>query len=271
MSDNSFPYELLPLSSVYVRTKNLHWYHRIGLMLGKKHIGYYFILYAYFKWVDNQIDRKDADPAEMRDFLSRQKEIVFRGKNPEVEEEFFGKIISQLILSQENSFLKNAVEKVFSSFSLDLIRRERKFMQKAELDRRIELIGFAALEFAEFCFGKPGILTESLKRKMSRLYIQTDMLLDFDEDLESDYINVSLEEIDEFNIQGTDLNQERSGAMHSEQFKKWMNAGCRSQLELAEETLADIRYLKYSLLYFFLKRIHQQRVRKIQRALALYC
>lgn len=270
MSDIPFPYEVLPLCSVYVRTENLHWYHRIGLIFSRKNTGYYFILYAYFKWIDNQIDKKDSDLSRLKDFLERQKKIIFHGKDPEAEEEILGREAYRLISVQENNFLKNAVEKVFSSFSLDLIRKEKKFLKKDDLDRRIELIGSAALELTEFCFGKPGCINESLKRKMAWLYIQTDMLLDFDEDIESGYINISLEEIEEFGIQDEDLNGERPGPLHSKQFKDWMNRKCRCQLKTAEEVFADMKYLKYSFLYFFLRKMYQQRLRKINRASALY-
>ncbi|HNF25592.1 MAG TPA: hypothetical protein PKV80_14070, partial [Leptospiraceae bacterium] len=113
-------------------------------------------------------------------------------------------------------------------------------------------------------------INESLKRKMAWLYIQTDMLLDFDEDIESGYINISLEEIEEFGIQDEDLNGERPGPLHSKQFKDWMNRKCRCQLKTAEEVFEDMKYLKYSFLYFFLRKMYQQRLRKINRASALY-
>jgi hypothetical protein len=270
MSKLAFPYQLLPLTTKYVRDKNLHIYHWIGLLFGKKNLGYYFILYGYLKWVDDFIDEKNSNLPLLKTFVQRQRNICLKGIEPEKEEEYLGEAIYNLLSVSNENYLLSALEKVFDSFLLDIERREEIFFTEEKLNNRIELIGTGVIEFSEYCFAKPGTLSQSLKRKMCWLYIQTDMLLDFDEDLEIGYINISHDDIIKFNIPKMDYTEIRLGKSHSEQFKNWISLKCQNQLDLAKESLLELQELKYSLFYYFLLKIYKQRINKIHKTLSYY-
>ena len=195
-----------PLSTRVLRTtaafgkERRAWlWHMLGSLCGMPATGYYFVAYAYGKWIDDRIDDPAADVAASTRFLDRQQEVTDGACAPACAGEMLGSRLGRFFRSPGGSPLCEAWRGLFQTFRVDLERRGRP-IGAADLNALIEQLGGSVLDLAAISLGQSGGLCRTVRRDASRVYIGVDMMLDLGPDLRAGTINIPREDFTKHDI-----------------------------------------------------------------------
>lgn len=167
-------------------------YHTLGHLFGRHHVGYYFVVYAYAKWIDDWIDRREVRPDEARRFLRLQQEVVLGMREPHGRAEILGAEWGRFLRTRTGRLLHAPWEELLATFERDATRRGVRLSQ-VELEARVQCLGIAAIEMCEYILETRGHVSPAFKRDAARIYVHLDMLLDLEEDSALGYPNIPLE------------------------------------------------------------------------------
>ncbi|MCK4421668.1 squalene/phytoene synthase family protein [candidate division WOR-3 bacterium] len=189
----------------------------------KRESRYYFnLVYTYFRWVDDYVDDENRKEIERTQFLSRQQTLLkrlyqgykFRPEN--YLEWAITKVIEYDL--EHNSQLKSAIFRMFQVFEFDTIRKN-KVPSFKELKRYSVNLGSAyARSLLYFIAPEYGRYREVYSLLAYTCHL-VHLLRDFAEDKEIGYINISKEEMEQYNI--------RLEQIHDENFSHWLNEKIR--------------------------------------------
>lgn len=184
-------------------------YYTVHYLVDHKRVANAYRTYAYFRWVDDQIDQPSAELAERSAFVERQKllmECLYRGQTPRdltAEEHMLEKLVHS---DQEmNSGLQTYIRNMMAVMVFDAYRRGRLISQK-ELNEYTRWLATAVTEamhyFIGHCCTSPRNETRYLAVTAAHI---VHMLRDAHEDTAEGYINIPREFLDAHAISASEI------------------------------------------------------------------
>jgi phytoene/squalene synthetase len=202
-----------------------------------------FKAYAYFRWLDDQVDINLESKSKRLVFIKRQKRIIsdlYQGKrifklSPEE------RIIEQLIKADttENSKLKSFIINFFKIIEFDSERKDR-FVTQKELDWYSQTLGIAVTDCLEYFIDHDKQYEESKnKYKAATAAHIIHMLRDLIKDVACGYINLPKEYLNKNQLKPDDINKPA--------FKRLIKkrvALARAYLKSGKQYLAGLKVLR---------------------------
>ena len=261
--NRAFPYAILKRTVDYSKNRHPTALHLLGMLFGKTHIGYYFIIYSYLKWMDDVIDRVDIKSDQALEFLDRQQELLAGNTEPGSAPEEMGAAIADFLRTEKGRALSRPLETLMSSFRDDALRRNRILTQD-ELMTRARKIGRGSLEICELLIYGRCVLDEAFKNRAADCWIKLDMLLDLEEDYRMGYVNIPREAFKTYDIppvpDGDFADLEKAPGLQC-----WLEDSC-SELEKEFSLMTrDIESVRPFLLKRFLRKMTMRKRRKLER------
>lgn len=192
--------------------------------------------YAYFRWVDDQLDERLTNSSEREAFVERQQGLVeagYRQAFPDglVPEE---RMLADLIASdrEENSGLQSYIRNMMAVMAFDAQRRGRLITQR-ELDTYTHCLAIAVTDALQYFIGHEHASPSSEDRYLAAAGAHiTHMLRDTFEDVAAGYFNMPHELLGSTGIDACDV--------ASAPYRDWV----RSRVRLARGYFtAGARYL----------------------------
>jgi phytoene/squalene synthetase len=200
-------------------------YYTIRYLVDRDRVADAYRTYAYFRWVDDQLDQPQAELSERSAFVERQKalmECLYRGQTPlelTAEESMLVKLVRSD--REMNSGLQAYIRNMMSVMFFDAYRRGRLISQK-ELNEYTRWLATAVTEamhyFIGHCCASPRNETRYLAVTAAHI---VHMLRDAMEDTEAGYINIPREYLESHGITASNV--------HSTPYRMWV----KSRVELA--------------------------------------
>ncbi|MCX8025259.1 MAG: squalene/phytoene synthase family protein [Thermanaerothrix sp.] len=224
MLEHSVP-SALAAAITWHASRQTYW--TIRWLVDRDRVAHAFCAYAYFRWVDDYLDRPACPSAERQAFLQRQRDIITACResyilNPVAPEEA---LLVALIQSEPNpeSGLHLYIQHMMSVMEFDAERRGRMISQ-AELERYTHGLAVAVTEALHYFIGHqcPPPCNELRYCAASAAHI-VHMLRDTYEDTALEYYNVPREVVEAGGITPQDI--------HSAPYREWV----RSRVKQARE------------------------------------
>ena len=202
-------------------------YYTICLLVDRDLIPDAFRAYAYFRWVDDQLDQTNMHPSERTEFIKRQTvlmDLCFRGDYPDkvtMEES----ILVDLIRGDTGgpSGLKTYLRNMMAVMSFDASRKGMIITRNALNDYARQLAS-AVTEAMHHFIGQRCLAPRSEERYLAATGAHiTHMLRDSYEDIDNGYFNIPGEFLETHGISPHDL--------YSDPYQKWV----RNRVSLARE------------------------------------
>ena len=208
-------------------------YYTMGLLADQDRIQQGFEAYAYFRWVDDRLDKDSGSRAERLNFLGRQQSILQdlvarkNAGNLEAEE----MILAELIASDPapDSGLRNYVRNMMQVMEFDT-RRRGSVVSQAELDIYTHHLAVAVTELLHYLIGHGSYSPKDGSRyaAASAAHI-AHMLRDSHEDADAGYYNIPREILRGASIQPDDFRHPA--------YQGWVKA----RVQLADKLFCDAR------------------------------
>jgi phytoene/squalene synthetase len=205
-------------------------YYTIRLLVDHKRIAEAYKAYAYFRWVDDSLDRGDMLPSERMAFVNRQRALVdccFADAQPShlsPEEEMLASLIHND--PEANSGLKSYIRHLMAVMAFDA-RRQGHQIAYDELEEYEHHLAIGVTEALHHFIGHGQCTPQTEARYLAARGAHiTHMLRDTLEDLSTGYFNIPCEYLKFHRI--------TPQAIHSTPYKAWV----RSRVQRARECFA---------------------------------
>lgn len=217
----------LALPAAITRAASQRTYQIIGSLVDHGRTQDAYRAYAYFRWVDDQIDETLATRDERTAFAERQQALIARayaGEQPPdltAEEQMAVELIRGD--GAPESGLRRYVERMMAVMAFDARRRGR-LISAAELDAYTHDLAVAVTEALHYFIGHddPPPQVETRYHAVTAAHI-THMLRDTCDDLGAGYFNIPREVLEAGGISARDV--------HSDVYRAWI----KDRVELARE------------------------------------
>lgn len=203
-------------------------YYTIKLLADRNHAADAFRAYAYFRWVDDQIDETHRlSPTERQDFVYRQQALIdtaYRGTPPPQVTPEEAILLDMIRHDQErDSGLQSYIRSMMAVMAFDAERRGR-LISAEELERYTHHLAVAVTEALLHCIGhdQPAPQCEARYLAVTAAHI-THMLRDTYEDVDAGYYNIPAEVLDARGISPRNI--------HSDSYREWV----KSRVDLAKQ------------------------------------
>ncbi len=197
------------LARSITRRASRHTFLTIRHLVDRARIADAFRAYAYFRWVDDQIDLALTDPAERRRFLSRQSGLIesaYRGEEPHCATPV-ERMVIDLIRgnSRRESGLACYIRNMMDVMAFDASRRGRTITQ-SELDAYARSLAVAVTEALHYFIGHGLPAPHTPSRYLAVIAAHTThMLRDTVEDVAAGYFNIPVEVLSAEDLDPGDL------------------------------------------------------------------
>lgn len=225
-----------PFASSITRAASTQTYYTIRILADPERVTNACRAYAYFRWVDDCVDRKEAECAERLDFLARQQMLInacYRGK-PAPPISPHEEMLVRLIASDDepNSGLQAYIRHMMAVMVFDARRRGRVISEHELKDYSLHL-AIAVTEALHYFIGHDAAAPRDERRYLAVTGAHiTHMLRDTLEDIALGYFNTPCEFLKRCHIDPCDV--------ESMAFRLWV----RVRVEFAREYFAaGKRYL----------------------------
>jgi len=210
--------------------------------------------YAYFRWVDDTLDRNESPRTERLAFLERQQNLInrsYRGKpmfNLLPQEESLVSLIHSD--HEENSGLRTYIRHMMAVMEFDAHRRGRWISQK-ELDNYSLHLATGVTEALHYFIGHNAYAPRSRARYLAVTAAHiTHMLRDTHEDLAAGYFNIPCEYLEWYRLDPCDT--------ESMAFRLWVHDRvqlARTYFAAGKDYLAQVKNWRCRLAgYAYIKR-----------------
>ena len=231
------------LPALITRAASRQTYYTIRFLADHDRVSDAYRAYAYFRWVDDWLDRATLEKAERIAFVKRQQALVdccYQARWPcdlAAEE----RILVDLIRSdkEQNSGLQSYVRNLMAVMVFDAQRRGRLIAQEelAEYSRRLST---AVTEALHFFIGHPDYSPSSEARyaAVTAAHI-THMLRDTFEDITAGYFNIPCEFLRFYGIDPCDVG--------SDGYRLWVKSRvrlARDYFKVGQRYLARVKNLR---------------------------
>lgn len=197
------------LARSITRRASRHTFFTIRLLVDRERVVDAFRAYAYFRWVDDQIDLVLTSPAERGRFLSRQSALIlsaYRGEEPQPVTPA-ERMVLDLIRgdSRRESGLACYIRNMMDVMAFDAGRRGRTITQ-SELDAYVRSLAVAVTEALHYFIGHglPAPHSPARYLAVTAAHI-THMLRDTREDVAAGYFNIPVEVLSAESLDPGDL------------------------------------------------------------------
>ncbi len=213
------------LAASITRTASKQTYYTLALLADSDHRYDAYRAYAYFRWVDDQLDQDLADKSDRLAFAARQQSLINRyyaGERPPVATDEEAMLASLISNDQEkNSGLQCYIRNMMAVMTFDVERRGQ-LISSEQLCEYTCWLATAVTEYMHHFIGHNCATPrcESRYLAVSAAHI-THMLRDTVEDVQAGYFNIPREFIQSHNLDPQDT--------RSEAYRQWV----RSRVELA--------------------------------------
>ncbi len=227
------------LAESITREASSQTYFTIRYLVDRPLVPHAYQAYAYFRWVDDEVDQGQATRAERLAFLARQQEIIahcFQGDWPRdlCPEE---KLVADLIGNDQttNSGLRTYINQMMAVMLFDAERRGR-FISQKELTEYTRALATAVTEALHYFIGHHYWSPQDDSRYLAVTGAHiTHMLRDACEDTAVGYYNIPHEYLKQHNCLPTDVDHEA--------YRNWV----RQRVQLARNCFAQGRaYLAWA-------------------------
>jgi phytoene/squalene synthetase len=241
-----------PASSI-TKAASKQTYYTIRFLVDRARIGDAYRAYAYFRWVDDNLDApsgsgpvlSEVEASERRAFLERQKSLLekcIRGEAPR-DTNIQEKMLVELVQSDrgKNSGLRAYLRNMMLVMDFD-VRRRGRLISQVELNEYTRWLAIAVTEAMHYFIGQGAFAHDDETRYLavSAAHI-THMLRDTYDDVRAGYYNIPREVLEANHIGPQDV--------HSEAYRAWV----QSRVQLAREYFEAGRS--------YLARVHSLRCR----------
>jgi len=206
------------LAEAITRSASEQTYFTVRLLVDRDRVEDAYRAYAYFRWLDDQLDEGGMNKSERLQFIERQQRLVehcYRGEWPRhVSEE--ESMLMELIRSEreERSGLESYIHHMMAVMAFDAERRGR-LISADELKEYTHHLAVAVTEAMHYFIGhgckSPQDQTRYLAVRAAHI---THMLRDTLDDVEAGYFNIPREIVDARRIDPRDV--------QSEAYRKWI-------------------------------------------------
>jgi phytoene/squalene synthetase len=234
------------LAAAITRVASKQTYYTLRYLADRQRVADAYRAYAYFRWIDDQIDDVAAAPAEGVAFIERQKalmEICYQGRQPShlgPEEQ----MLADLILGDQemNSGLQSYIRNMMAVIAFDAHRRGR-LISELELARYTRSLAIAVTEVLHYFIDhkQPPPRHGARYLAASGAHI-AHMLRDTLEDVEAGYFNVPREYLVANKIGPRDVD--------SEPYRVWIQGRAslaRAQFSSGKAYLAQLKNFRLRL------------------------
>ncbi len=208
------------LAEAITRSASKQTYYTIHFLADRDLMADAYRAYAYFRWVDDQIDQSGMEKRERLIFVEKQKSLIdqcYRGEWPRhlSDEE---SMLAELIHSKrgKRSGLQSYIRNMMAVMSFDAERRGRLICE-AELNQYTHSLAVAVTEAMHYFIGRgckaPQVRTRYLAVTGAHI---AHMLRDTLEDVEAGYFNIPREVIESQRIDPRDV--------QSEAYRNWIKS-----------------------------------------------
>jgi phytoene/squalene synthetase len=200
------------------KTASKQTYYTIRLLADRDRMQDAFRSYAYYRWLDDQLDTDLNSRLEKITLLSRQQELLeacYGGEKVDItypEEQMLVELVKNDI--EENSGLQTYLRDMMAVMAFD-VERQGRVISQAELKQYSQLLSSAVTEYMFYFFGH---CYQSHNSPNRYLAVQgahiTHMLRDLMDDVDIGYINIPAELLAEEQIS---LDQ-----LHGQALRQWV-------------------------------------------------
>ncbi|MFZ1043308.1 MAG: squalene/phytoene synthase family protein [Anaerolineales bacterium] len=206
------------LAELITRSASQQTYYTIHLLADRDRIAEAYRTYAYFRWVDDQLDEDGMNQSERLQFIERQQRLIencYGGEWPRTASEEESMLV-ELIRSEreERSGLGAYIHNMMAVMAFDAERRGRLIFAD-ELRKYTHHLAVAVTEAMHYFIGhgckSPQDQTRYLAVRAAHI---THMLRDTQDDIEAGYFNIPCEVVKACRIDPCDV--------QSEAYRKWI-------------------------------------------------
>lgn len=222
------------LAANITRTASQQTYYTVKFLVDNDLVPAAYQAYAYFRWVDDQIDHESQDTSQQLAFIQRQKSLVaqcYSGAIPKdlgVEEQLLADLLRNRPAEQDGLFAY--IQNMMSVMAFDAERRGRLVTQ-AELEVYTHWLAVAVTEALHYFIGHDCATPHCEERyQAAKAAHITHMLRDTYEDVAAGYYNIPLEYLERYSIQPWDVD--------SQVYRNWV----RSRVARARDGFRIARY-----------------------------
>jgi len=165
--------------------------------------------YAYFRWVDDEIDNSKKTAGECRRFLARQKKLangLYAGRFPasaSAEEQMLVDLVRNNC--KKSPYLKSYVFNFFKILEFD-VQRRGKAISNRELERYSSLLGKAVTDAIFYFIGNGRHYPKAQSRYLAATAAHiAHMLRDYRSDIKSGYFNAPNDYLDRLGVSPQDI------------------------------------------------------------------
>ncbi len=206
------------LAEAITRAASKQTYYTIRFLVDRDRVEDAYRAYAYFRWMDDQIDQSGMTKRERLSFAKRQQALIercYRGEAPRRTSDEESMLV-QLIRSdrEESSGLQSYIRNMMAVMAFDAERRGRLISQ-GELDEYTRGLAVAVAEAMHYFIGRGrrSPRDETRYQAVTAAHI-THMLRDTLDDLEAGYFNIPREVLESHHM--------HPGDVHSQPYRKWV-------------------------------------------------
>lgn len=218
-------------------------YYTVRYLVDRQRVPDAFRAYAYFRWIDDQIDEVAVKQSERIAFMDRQKALMdscYRGQRPGhlAPEE---RMLADLILAdqEKNSGLQTYIRNMMEVIDFDARRRGR-IISRLELERYTRSLAVAVTEVMHYFVGhdQPSPRNEARYLAVTGAHI-AHMLRDTLEDIQAGYFNIPREYLAANRIGPQDV--------QSDPYRAWVRERAnlaRAYFKSGKDYLAQVKSLR---------------------------
>lgn len=182
------------------------------LFVGRHERYFFYVLYSYFRWLDDFVDERSRSERERREFISGQDSVIrglYRSRSTD-RNGLIGRIVQHDL--DGGCRLKPLILTMLDTFRFDL-KRANRVVSFDELQDYSRNLGSAYAGLL-LCFVEPTYKRQEEDSLLAHACHLVHMLRDFEKDRKLGYINISQEEMEEHNIRLSQIEDER--------FEEWL-------------------------------------------------
>jgi phytoene/squalene synthetase len=211
------------LAASITRAASKQTYYTVRFLVDRDRVPDAYRAYAYFRWVDDRLDRGVTDPSERIAFVDQQRALMdrcYRGEwplNPSVEERMLVDLIRHD--GEKSSGLQSYVRNMMAVMAFDAGRRGRLISQE-ELAGYTQCLATAVTEALHYFIGNGHSSPRSEARYLAATAAHiTHMLRDTLEDTAAGYFNIPREFLESHAI--------APQAVASDAYRTWVHSRVR--------------------------------------------
>jgi phytoene/squalene synthetase len=187
-------------------------YYTLRYLVDRQRVSDAFRAYAYFRWIDDQIDEGTLEKSEQLAFMDRQKALMescYQGQRPgplAIEEQMLADLI--LADQEKNSGLQSYIRNMMAVIDFDA-HRQGRLISQLELTRYTRNLATSVTEALLYFIGHDQPAPRNSARYMAATGAHISHLLrDTLEDIQAGYFNIPREYLEAKGIGPQDVDSE---------------------------------------------------------------